>query len=105
MYGSSCDIWSLGCVMAELVLKKPLFLPTLINKPSLEDMTAQIFDLIRAKVDCGKYSNNLVGLRELERGGGDFKCMIESILKFNPKSRPTPSEVLSHPFFLAGGNF
>eukprot|EP00667_Euglena_gracilis_P007523 EG_transcript_7602 len=81
-YGYKTDIWSLGCVLVELMTRKPAF--------RAQDMGSLI-----AKVVCGKapelpaaiYSQRLVNL-------------AQRMLSKSPYKRPSAADILQMPFVL-----
>ena len=107
-YGNKIDIWSIGCVFAELVIGRPLF---------------------RAKNELGTLSNiienigcpteeNWPGVSQLPNylpfSGGDFKLgkmleegglskegvnMVTQMLMLDPKKRPSCEEMLKNDYF------
>ena len=107
-YGNKIDIWSIGCVFAELVIGRPLF---------------------RAKNELGTLSNiienigcpneeNWPGVSKLPNylpfRGGDFKLgkmleegglskeginMVTQLLMLDPKKRPSCEEILENEYF------
>lgn len=107
-YTTSIDIWSLGCVFAELLLGTPLFpgdsgvdqlieIIKVLGTPTKEEVAAMNpnntsfkFPQIKPhpwhKVFRGKAPQNAIEL-------------VSQFLKYEPKGRLDPFDALSHPFF------
>ncbi|KAJ1961244.1 MAP kinase kinase (MEK) [Dipsacomyces acuminosporus] len=89
-YTVKSDVWSLGLTLMELALGKFPF------RPEGEAMT--IFEML-----------NYITTEELptmspDEFPKDFCDMIDSCLAKDPKDRPTPRELVSHPFVVACSN-
>jgi len=150
-YDTSLDMWSAGCIMAELFLKMPLF-----RAMTETEHLGRVCDVLGFPSDdtfSGIYKSDAVvnilsglladpatrvvgsesasatppppppsttsRLRDFLRHGGELQfplhrcyrgaevlaslpaCMdlIEQLLQWNPKNRPSAREVLAHPFF------
>jgi serine/threonine protein kinase len=119
-YGPLVDIWSLGCVAAELFLGNPLFpagdeidmlrqiqlklgvLPNSIVKRMGEDSAARHTD--QWKIAPSMYSPGNFELFLRERSGRDdfdflaFINILRLMLQLNPDARITASSASLHPF-------
>ena len=107
-YTTTIDIWSVGCVMAELMIGNPLFpgesgvdqlieIIKVLGTPTKEEIFAmnpnhtsfkfpQIKGTPWVKVFRGKAPPDAIDL-------------VSRLLRYDPKSRIDPLEALSHPFF------
>ncbi|CAF1215724.1 unnamed protein product [Adineta steineri] len=121
-YNDKLDIWSVGCIMAELILLRPIFRGTdsidqlnkifdIIGIPDLatlnETCTLDAISYIsrlqpRAKVDF----NQLFGFRYQPGEAAPVSGvsshgidLLDHLLTFDPRLRPTAEEALAHPFF------
>ncbi|XP_074652538.1 cyclin-dependent kinase 4-like [Tubulanus polymorphus] len=111
-YGRSVDLWSCGCIMAELYRKKALF-----RGESEIDQLRKIFDIMGTPSaaewpeNCGvsKSSFRPMPKRPLElfvpELDNDSKDLLEKFLTFDPEQRLTTSQALSHPFLASGEAF
>lgn len=107
-YTTAVDIWSTGCVIAELFLGCPLFpgenavdqiveIVKVLGKPSRE----MIFEM-----NCKENANKLPDMRgtpwnRVMRGKAPPEAIgfLESLLVYSPNRRPTAMQALQHPFF------
>ncbi|XP_015124227.1 extracellular signal-regulated kinase 2 isoform X2 [Diachasma alloeum] len=108
-YTKGIDMWSLGCILGEMLLEKPLFpgsstinqverIMATLSPPTPEDI---------ASVSAG-YGTNLLektpnvhrrSLRELFMNFSDSAVdLINSLIVFNPNHRLTAVEALEHPY-------
>jgi serine/threonine protein kinase len=109
-YSTSIDIWAVGCIFGELLLKEPLM-------PGKSDMhqLQLIFDLIgypsdkiwpdfyqlplasKIKIPMESYSNIQPKFKDIcDPVGLD---LLEKMLCYDPKKRITASEALKHEYF------
>ncbi|KAI4149659.1 MAG: hypothetical protein LQ340_004510 [Diploschistes diacapsis] len=128
-YGSEIDMWSVGCIFGELLIKEPL----LQGKNEVEQLTKvsllvlfegtwlttpfQIFELCGIPTDeTWPGFRRLPNARSLkiprtsQKAGSIIRAkfpflttagseLLSSLLALNPKQRPSASEVLAHPYF------
>eukprot|EP00835_Amoeboradix_gromovi_P002621 NODE_152_length_16986_cov_0.478119.p8 type:complete len:313 gc:universal NODE_152_length_16986_cov_0.478119:618-1556(+) len=107
-YEGACDIWSMGCIMGELLRRLPLFqgskdievfnqIISILGSPKLEDWPN--YNSLPKALEL-KDSNG-VDLRALFPGSPQ-ECvdLIRGMLKYNPKVRLTAKECLLHSFFV-----
>lgn len=117
-YGAEIDIWSLGCVLCEMVTGKPLFCAE--DSTELMQMMVETLGLppdkmiksaphahhffdekgqLKVKPNSrGKYHIASSSSIELQVHSNDplFISLIEGCLKWNPKERFTAEDVLNH---------
>ncbi|PVV00734.1 hypothetical protein BB560_004872 [Smittium megazygosporum] len=108
-YSTSVDMWSVGCIFAELIDKEPLFPGTseisqiskifsLLGTP--DKNTWPEFDLLPSSQLFSFKKQSHSKLREkflnLTQNGID---LLSKMLDFNPKTRISASEALNHPYF------
>ncbi|KAL8663414.1 MAG: hypothetical protein Q9202_003933 [Teloschistes flavicans] len=113
-YGAEVDMWSMGCVFGELLLKQPL-----LQGKNEVDQLSKIFELcgIPTEETWPSFkrlpnarslrlppSNNPKTTGAVIRAKFPFLTLagtqlLTSLLSLNPKNRPTASEVLAHPYF------
>eukprot|EP00520_Triparma_pacifica_P012334 CAMPEP_0118650460 /NCGR_PEP_ID=MMETSP0785-20121206/10261_1 /TAXON_ID=91992 /ORGANISM="Bolidomonas pacifica, Strain CCMP 1866" /LENGTH=393 /DNA_ID=CAMNT_0006542841 /DNA_START=821 /DNA_END=1999 /DNA_ORIENTATION=+ len=110
-YTSKVDLWSVGCIFAEMVLREPLFpgrsyvhqvqliLETIGLPPSEQAMgftprkDAAAY-LKRQKVKVGKNWGEI-----LPGSAPDVVDLISGLLVFNPSKRSCAEDAMKHPYF------
>lgn len=129
-YGTAIDMWSLGCVMAELLTGRPLF-----GAKNEKDLLLYQMELLGPIPDSLLHRANrtkdffrmdssgisYVPLKIVDRKGRvrevgsrtlrsvfktvDAECLdfLSKVLVFDPKKRISPQEALEHPFFNSNG--
>lgn len=85
-YNQAADIWSVGCIMAELMTGQPLFMglnerDTLIEIMNICQLPQTLKDLL------SPYTTSTVAID-----------LVEQMLRLNPDFRPTAVEAVDHPY-------
>lgn len=106
-YSTSVDIWSVGCIFAELITKKALFngqsdedqldkIFRIMGTPSLEEWP-EMADLPLYKADMPVYERqNLADfVPGLDEEGMD---LLDKLLQVDPTKRITAADAMKHPF-------
>jgi serine/threonine protein kinase len=105
-YGTEVDVWSAGCVMAELLNGRPLF--TGENEFAQLDLITKKLPLTESEAEA---LNGLPWAHLFRTTAHDRDCIIhdpkdvetedllKSCFRFIPKERLTAKEALKHPFF------
>ncbi|KAK6182715.1 hypothetical protein SNE40_010337 [Patella caerulea] len=111
-FGSEVDMWSLGCILAELFLTVPLFdgknKNDILNKisellgpfPSDVFQRGKFYDEFHEFIGkCKQDDTTLILLKHLD-GCCDytFANFLCGLLKYDPDERLTPIQALQHPF-------
>lgn len=129
-YTGAIDMWSLGCVLAEMIERKPLFggrdvidqirkvvgnvkaiRPRECDRFALQafvsNQKARTFVLSVQPLDTIRSWGDVVPKLADSKNGIDF---LSNLLRFNPSNRPSPTQALQHPFLhsmlqeLSGGD-
>ncbi|XP_031465514.1 mitogen-activated protein kinase 15 [Phasianus colchicus] len=109
-YTKGVDMWSIGCILGELLLGKPLFPGTstinqieqilrVIPAPSPEDIMAMQSDY-RASIIDRMSSRQRVTFEEILPSSTPLPALdlLKKLLVFNPEKRLTAEEALQHPY-------
>ena len=111
-YTKGVDLWSLGCILGEMLIGKPLF-----PGNSTIDQIEKIFSKLepgsfqKFKQVCTDYVVSLVEKSpsakkqtiydsDLQDSGDDAVDLVKKLLRVIPEERTTADEALSHPYVL-----
>lgn len=108
-YATPVDLWSVGCIIAELYSLKPLFAGTsdadqlsqifrILGKPKMEEWPE---DKISIKYESFYVKNpSGIGIKRVVPNLCEHaQELIESMLSFTPSNRITAAKALTHPYF------
>uniref|UniRef100_A0A4W5MF81 mitogen-activated protein kinase n=1 Tax=Hucho hucho TaxID=62062 RepID=A0A4W5MF81_9TELE len=109
-YTQTVDIWSVGCIMAEMLLGKPLFkgndhLDQLKEIMKITGTPTADFVTKLQSQDARNYIRSLpkVPKKDLHflfsKASSDAVCVLERMLLLDPERRVSASEALAMPFF------
>nr|XP_060632043.1 mitogen-activated protein kinase 15 [Anolis sagrei ordinatus] len=109
-YTKGVDMWSIGCILGEMLLGKPLFpgsstinqieqILRVVPAPSPEDVAAFHSDY-RASIISRLSGQQRVTFEELLPPSTPPQALdlLKRLLAFNPEKRPTAEEALEHPY-------
>jgi len=109
-YTKAVDIWSIGCILGELIGAKPMFPGTstmnqldkileVLGRPSQEDMKAVQSDYTAQMIDNIPEHAKVIGLDEMYPNADDVSMdLLKKLLAFNPDKRITIEQALEHPY-------
>lgn len=108
-FGTSIDVWSVGCIMAEILVRKPIFpLMDWLNHMKLiigmlRSQTESNLDFIsnsRAMkyIESLTYSNGIKLSALFPKANPVAIDLLEKMLLFDPRKRITVAAVLRHPY-------
>lgn len=111
-YSKSIDIWSVGCILAELFLRKPLFqgkdyisqvarITDIIGTPSESDIEGLATEQGKRYIRSLGFKPR-VQFSQLFQGVNPLAIdLIEKMLEFNPGKRISVEHALAHPYLAS----
>ncbi|XP_062596924.1 probable serine/threonine-protein kinase yakA isoform X2 [Saccostrea cucullata] len=113
-FGTEIDLWSLGCILAELYSGAPLF-PGTSKIPIIKEMTRLLGPFPRDVFQKGKFYDDLKGYTNVceqkdasgvlfkKLGCQDylFRDFLSGLLRYSPADRLTPLKAAQHPFLAS----
>jgi mitogen-activated protein kinase 1/3 len=109
-YSKAMDIWSIGCIFAELMARCPIFrgenyldqikkITEILGSPEENDLS-YISDPQARKFITDLPKNKKIGFNQIFPNGNPLAIdLLEKMLCFNPKKRISIEECLNHPYF------
>ena len=109
-YTNLIDIWAYGCVVAEMIMRKPLFkgdtntdqltkIMKVLSTPSVEQIYAMNKSTTMFRMPqitgCG-----LATVLNIYKPPNGYVQFLEEILKYNPKERLNGLQIIAHPLFV-----
>ncbi|AQK81047.1 Putative MAP kinase family protein [Zea mays] len=111
-YTPAIDIWSIGCIFAELLTGRPLFpgknvvhqldiITDLLGTPSSETLSRIRNEKARRYLSCMRKKYPVPFTHKFRNADPLALRLLERLLAFDPKDRPTAEEILEyHPQML-----
>jgi mitogen-activated protein kinase 1/3 len=109
-YSKAMDIWSIGCIFAELMARCPIFrgenyldqikkINEILGSPDENDMS-YITDSNARKFITNLPKNKKIGFNQIFPNGNPLAIdLLEKMLCFNPQKRINIEQCLNHPYF------
>ncbi|OWM73297.1 hypothetical protein CDL15_Pgr001411 [Punica granatum] len=109
-YTPAIDIWSIGCIFAEVLTGKPLFpgknvvhqldlMTDLLGTPSLDTISRVRNEKARRYLTSMRKKQPIPFEQKFPNADPLALRLLEKLLAFDPKDRPTAEEALAHPYF------
>nr|AKP99750.1 mitogen-activated protein kinase 19 [Cucumis sativus] len=109
-YTPAIDIWSVGCIFAEVLMGKPLFpgksvahqldlITDLLGTPSMETIAGVRNEEVRKYLTEMKKKSPVPFSQRFPKVDPTAIRLLERLLAFNPKDRPSAVEALADPYF------
>ncbi|RRT86099.1 hypothetical protein B296_00000203 [Ensete ventricosum] len=109
-YTTAIDIWSIGCIFAEVLTGKPLFpgknvvhqldlMTDLLGTPSLDTVSRVRNEKARKYLSNMRKKLSVPFSQKFPNADPLALKLLERLLAFDPKDRPTAEEALSDPYF------
>lgn len=122
LYGTPIDLWSYGCILAEICRGTPIFVGSdsvtqlveiirllgsiteedVNSMPASEDRSITNFNFPTRQPKPWRsiLVNRLPsGQKVMTSMGDEYENLLSSVLRWKPTERATPVEILTHPFF------
>eukprot|EP00736_Rhodelphis_marinus_P000183 Rmarinus@m.30076 len=111
-YTKSVDVWSVGCIFAELLRRKPLFpgkdylhqlnlITDVLGTPSEDEMQFIGSETAREHIRSLPYKPKIPFENIFPNASKEAISLLEAMLKFNPHERPTVEEALKHSYLAS----
>ncbi|XP_010540021.1 PREDICTED: mitogen-activated protein kinase 15-like isoform X2 [Tarenaya hassleriana] len=109
-YTPAIDIWSVGCIFAEMLLGKPLFpgknvvhqldiMTDFLGTPSPEAIAKIRNEKARRYISNMRKKQPVPFSRKFPKADPMALDLLSRLLAFDPKDRPTAAEALTDPYF------
>ncbi|BBG99761.1 MAP kinase 20 [Prunus dulcis] len=109
-YTPAIDIWSIGCIFAEVLTGKPLFpgknvvhqldlMTDLLGTPSLDTISRVRNEKARRYLTSMRKKQPVSLAQKFLNADPLALRLLERLLAFDPKDRPTAEEALADPYF------
>jgi len=114
-YTPAIDIWSIGCIFAELLTGRPLFpgknvvhqldiITDLLGTPSSETLSRIRNEKARRYLSCMRKKYPVPFTHKFRHADPLALRLLERLLAFDPKDRPSAEEALADPYFASLAN-
>mmetsp|Transcript_9382 Transcript_9382/g.30975 ORF Transcript_9382/g.30975 Transcript_9382/m.30975 type:complete len:365 (-) Transcript_9382:138-1232(-) len=111
-YGTAIDVWSVGCIMIELLARKPIFpgkdyihqlklIVQTLGSPAEEDLMFITSQKARTYIRSLPPAPKVNWLERFPDANPLCIDLIEKMLVFNPNKRCTVEEALEHPYLAS----
>ncbi|KAG8074693.1 hypothetical protein GUJ93_ZPchr0006g42584 [Zizania palustris] len=114
-YTPAIDIWSIGCIFAELLTGRPLFpgknvvhqldiITDILGTPSSETLSRIRNEKARRYLSCMRKKHPVPFSQKFRHADPLALRLLERLLAFDPKDRPSAEEALADPYFASLSN-
>ncbi|KAH1075607.1 hypothetical protein J1N35_027935 [Gossypium stocksii] len=114
-YTPAIDIWSIGCIFAEMLIGKPLFpgknvvhqldlMTDMLGTPSAESISKIRNEKARRYLSSMRRKQPVPFSHKFHNVDPLALRLLERLLAFDPKDRPTAEEALADPYFYGLAN-
>merc|ERR1719347_1993340 len=108
-YSQSIDMWSVGCILAEMVSNRPIFpgkhyldqlyhILGILGSPTQEDLASILNDKARCYLASLPFKPKIPFSKLYPNADPQAMDLLEKMLTFNPNKRVTVVEALQHPY-------
>ncbi|KAL4384260.1 hypothetical protein GQ457_15G001170 [Hibiscus cannabinus] len=114
-YTPAIDIWSIGCIFAEMLIGKPLFpgknvvhqldlMTDMLGTPSAESISKIRNEKARRYLSSMRRKQPVPFSQKFPNADPLALRLLQRLLAFDPKERPTAEEALADPYFYGLAN-
>lgn len=108
-YTAAIDVWSVGCILAELLGRRPLFpgkdyvdqlklIIKTLGAPSEDDLSFINSSKARAYIRALPQSEKVAFRKKFPEADAQALDLLEKMLQFDPRKRITVEQALKHPW-------
>nr|CAB3473668.1 unnamed protein product [Digitaria exilis] len=109
-YTPAIDIWSIGCIFAEVLTGKPLFpgknvvhqldlMTDLLGTPSMDTISRVRNEKARRYLSSMRKKEPIPFSQKFPNADPLALDLLQRLLAFDPKDRPNAEQALAHPYF------
>ncbi|PAN18107.1 hypothetical protein PAHAL_3G178900 [Panicum hallii] len=109
-YSPAIDMWSIGCIFAEILTGKPLFpgknvvhqldlMTDLLGTPSADTISQIRNEKARRYLNSMRKKQPIPFSQKFPNADPSALKLLQRLLAFDPKDRPTAEEALADPYF------
>lgn len=108
-YTKGVDIWAIGCILAEMIIGKPLFpgnsaldqlekVFEVTGRPTPDDIQSINTPYVAQMIETVSFRPRVPLEQLLPRASAEAIDLLKRCFQFNPHKRPSASELLAHPY-------
>ncbi|XP_055354535.1 mitogen-activated protein kinase 1-like [Paramacrobiotus metropolitanus] len=108
-YTKSIDVWSVGCILAEMLSNRPIFpgkhyldqlnhILNILGSPSQDDLHSIYNEKARGYLESLPIKTKQAWARLFPAADAKALDLLEQMLAFNPSKRVTVEDALKHPY-------
>nr|AWK29925.1 extracellular regulated protein kinase [Pinctada fucata]AWT58112.1 extracellular regulated protein kinase [Pinctada fucata] len=108
-YTKSIDVWSVGCILAEMLANRPLFpgkhyldqlnhILGILGSPCQEDLDCILNEKARGYIQSLPYKPKVPWARLFVKADPKALDLLDKMLTFNPHKRVRVEQLLAHPY-------